>query len=76
MKRGITGRYETTSVAGETVKAFIPSPLPPVPPLEFNEQRQLLQERATVALGRLDSITVLLPDPNPEWIRQPLFKFG
>jgi Fic family protein len=64
MKRGITGRYETTSVAGETVKAFIPSPLPPVPPLEFNEQRQLLQERATMALGRLDSITVLLPDPN------------
>ena len=64
MKRGITGRYEKTSVGGETVKAFIPTPLPPVPPLEFNEQRQLLQERATVALGRLDSITVLLPDPN------------
>lgn len=30
----------------------------------MNEQRQKLLERATLALGRLDSITVLLPDPD------------
>ena len=64
MRRGSTGQYETTSVVGETVRAFIPNPLPPTPPLDMNEQRQRLLERATVALGRLDSVTLLLPDPN------------
>ncbi len=64
MKRGTTGRYETTSIVGETIRAFIPNPLPPVPALELSGQRQHLLERATVALGRLDSVTLLLPDPN------------
>ena len=31
MKRGLQGRYETVSTVGETVKAFIPNPLPPFP---------------------------------------------
>jgi Fic family protein len=64
MKRGITGEYQVTVVGGETVRAFIPSPLPPDPPLEFTPQRQRLLERATLALGRLDSISLLLPDPD------------
>jgi len=64
MRRGSTGRYETTSVVGETIRAFIPNPLPPEPALELSDQRQRLLERATVALGRLDSVTLLLPDPN------------
>jgi Fic family protein len=42
----------------------VPKPLPPDPPLELNEQRQRLLERATLALGRLDSVTLLLPDPH------------
>lgn len=33
MKRGETGRYEVTTVGGERVRAFIPAPLPPDPPL-------------------------------------------
>jgi Fic family protein len=64
MRRGITGSYETTSVGGEHVRAFIPYPLPPEPPLDLSNARQRLLERATLALGRLDSITLLLPDPN------------
>jgi hypothetical protein len=64
MRRGITGKYETTSIGGEEVRAFIPHPLPPEPPLELSHARQRLLERATLALGRLDSITLLLPDPN------------
>jgi len=64
MRRGLTGRYEVTEVGGETIRAFIPSPLPPNPPLEMNAQRQQLLERATLALGRLDSVTLLLPDPD------------
>lgn len=64
MQRGITGRYEITSIGGEQVRAFIPHPLPPTPPLDLSNGRQRLLERATLALGRLDSITLLLPDPN------------
>ncbi|MDY6823970.1 MAG: Fic family protein [Thermodesulfobacteriota bacterium] len=64
MRRGSTGQYETTSVAGETIRAFIPNSLPPDPALTLSDQRQRLLERATVALGRLDSVTLLLPDPN------------
>lgn len=64
MKRGPTGEYEITNIAGELVRAFIPHPLPPRPPLDLDEKRQRLLERATLALGRLDSITLLLPDPD------------
>jgi Fic family protein len=64
MRRGITGSYETTSVGGERVRAFIPHPLPPKLPLDLSNARQRLLERATLSLGRLDSITLLLPDPN------------
>jgi len=64
MHRGLTGRYETTTVVGETIRAFIPLPLPPQPSLEFTAERQRLLERATMALGRLDSVRLLLPDPD------------
>ncbi|MFN3742615.1 MAG: Fic family protein [Anaerolineales bacterium] len=64
MRRGLTGRYEITEVGGETIRAFIPVSLPPNPPLEMTAQRQQLLERATLALGRLDSVTLLLPDPG------------
>ena len=64
MHRGNTGRYDTVSAGGENVKAFIPRPLPPEPPLDLSNSRQRLLEKATLALGRLDSISILLPDPN------------
>ncbi|MBC7348465.1 MAG: Fic family protein [Candidatus Aminicenantes bacterium] len=64
MKRGLTGRYEVIRAGGEEVRAFIPNPLPPNPPLELTTSRQRQLEKATLALGRLDSITLLLPDPD------------
>ena len=64
MERGRTGRYEVTSVAGERVRAFVPRPLPPTPPLEPVGARQLVLEQALLALGRLDSVSTLLPDPH------------
>jgi Fic family protein len=64
MKRNLTGRYETTSVGGEVVRAFIPKPLPPDPPLILHGPIQLLLEQALLSLGRLDSISTLLPDPS------------
>jgi Fic family protein len=64
MNRGILGRYEISHAGGEIVRAFVPDPLPPKTPIVLANARQRLLERATLALGRLDSITLLLPDPN------------
>jgi Fic family protein len=62
VKRGETGRYEVTSVGGEQVRAFVPAPLPPAPPLVFEGELQQILEKALLALGRLDGISTLLPD--------------
>lgn len=61
------GRFVETPVAGEMVRAFVPPPLPPVPPIDI---LALLHRLGTAerALGRLDGITVLLP-------RQELFLY-
>ena len=64
MERGSTGRYDVSTVGGEEVRAFVPDSLPPQPPLELSGDRQRLLEKSTLALGRLDSITTLLPDPQ------------
>ena len=54
------GRYVTTTLAGEPVKAFVPPALPPAG-LDLSGLHQHL-DRANQALGRLDGLTVLLPD--------------
>ena len=61
MDRGETGRYEATVVSGETVRAFVPTPLPPAPPLDLTALQSRL-ERALLGLGRLDGLSTLLPD--------------
>ena len=58
------GNYETTSVAGERVRAFMPPPLPPVPPLDITPERHDLLEKANRSLGRLDGVASLFPDPG------------
>ncbi|MDE0105092.1 MAG: Fic family protein [Bryobacterales bacterium] len=62
MQRGLTGRYETTSVGPEVVRAFVPMPLPPRPRLDLAGPLQQLLESAALALGRLDAFSTLLPD--------------
>lgn len=61
------GRFVETHVAGETVRAFVPPPLPPQPEIDVLRllEKLSLAERA---LGRLDGITMLLP-------RQELFLY-
>lgn len=65
MQRGQTGHYETTStVGGETCRAFVPGPLPPDPPLQYDEYLRELMNQAYLQLGRLDSVSTLLPDTH------------
>ncbi|MFQ5505404.1 MAG: hypothetical protein ACE5F1_11490 [Planctomycetota bacterium] len=62
MQRGETGRYAITSLGGEQVRAFVPDPLPPVPPLALEGPLQQALESGVLALGRLDGISAPLPD--------------
>lgn len=64
MQRGLTGIFLPHTVAGETWKAFIPQPLPPEPQIIWDNELQSAFQRASVALGKLDSITDFLPDPG------------
>ena len=64
MRRESAGKYEITSAGGEQVRAFVPNALPPDPGVDLSNGRQRSLEQATLALGRLDSITLMLPDPN------------
>lgn len=62
-KRKRIGRYITSPSVGETYKAYIPSDLPPEPPLELDSLYPLL-DQANIAIGRLDGMSTLLPDPS------------
>ncbi|HEY6195476.1 MAG TPA: Fic family protein [Candidatus Eisenbacteria bacterium] len=64
MKRSTTGEYVTTAVAGESIRSFIPSPLPPSPPLDLPGELGHRLDRAHIALGRLDGVSGTLPDPH------------
>ncbi len=62
MRRGETGRYEVATVGGESVRAFVPAPLPPTPPLVLEGGLERSLEAAVLAVGRLDGVSTLLPD--------------
>ncbi|MFA6955904.1 MAG: Fic family protein [Thermoanaerobaculia bacterium] len=60
-----SGHYVVVSTVGaERVRAFVPAPLPPKPTLVIDHALRDLFDRALLALGRLDSVTSLLPDPH------------
>lgn len=50
-----------TAVGDERVRAYVPPPLPPDPPLRLDELSGQLEE-ANRALGRLDGVTSILPN--------------
>ncbi len=54
------GRYIEATAGGERVKAFVPPPLPPEPPLDIGALLALY-DGARGAVGRLDGATAVLP---------------
>lgn len=64
MRRDAVGEYLTISTAGETARAFVPAPLPPVPPLAIDATLRSRLDMAQLALGRLDGVSGLLPSPE------------
>jgi hypothetical protein len=61
------GQFVETAVGGERVRAFLPPPLPPSPPLDL-QGLFTLYDTARGAVGRLDGVTAILPST-------PLFLF-
>jgi len=61
MKRCLQGTFVRQTTASEGFEAFVPFALPPTPPLEVDLD---LLEKANRAVGRLDALTLLLPDPS------------
>lgn len=59
--RARAGRYVRQSTG---YRAFIPSPLPPDPPLHFDPELVLALSEADDAVGRLDGVSDTLPNPD------------
>jgi len=55
------GRYLVKSYGEETVRAFVPPPLPPDPPVRLDAIQRVL-EQANQSLGRLDGLASALPN--------------
>ena len=64
MERGTIGEFQITNTGDEPVRAFVPHPLPPNPPLQMDGTLNQALAEAMLALGRLDGISSLLPDPD------------
>ncbi|MBP7382439.1 Fic family protein [Myxococcota bacterium] len=64
MKRELQGRYVIISTVGEKAQAFVPAPLPPRPPIDWTPELHSKFDQALLALGRLDSVSTLLPDTS------------
>jgi len=54
----VSGTYITNSHSSESFKAYVPKPLPPDPPLNLSGEHYALLDKATLALGRLDGLTI------------------
>jgi len=52
------------SKVGEEARAFVPAPLPPDPPIDWTPSLRSKFDQALLALGRLDSVSTLLPDTS------------
>ena len=64
MKRDLQGKYVTISTAGEKALAFVPAPLPPRPPIDWTPDLRSKFDQAMLCLGRLDSVSTLLPETS------------
>lgn len=58
------GHWIQQGTGATSYAAFIPTPLPPIPPIQVDTALQQQLEAAGLALGRLDGIGQLLPGPE------------
>jgi Fic family protein len=61
-----TGTYATTTTLGESVRSFIPKPLPPADPVLASECFEAPNRAAEMALARLSGVSGLVP--SVDWL--------
>ena len=61
MIKDIAGKF-ISQLSG--YKSFIPNPLPPEPPIKYDDRFQFLLSEADRALARLDGVASVLPNPD------------
>ena len=64
MRRPPPGQYVEVATAGERFKAYVPTPLPPAPPIDWSPALRRRFDEALLALGRLDALTAHLPNAS------------
>ncbi|MCP4297195.1 MAG: Fic family protein [Proteobacteria bacterium] len=64
MKRQLQGQHQVTTTLGDAVDSFIPAPLPPEPNIEWSSELRIQFDQALLALGGLNQISKLLPNPD------------
>ncbi len=64
MKRKLQGKYVTITTVGEKARAFVPAPLPPRPAIDWTPELRSKFDQALLSLGRLNSVSTLLPDTS------------
>lgn len=57
------GEYITTTMVGESVRAYVPRDLPPVPSIDMQSLSNLVSD-AMLALGRLDGVRSVAPNTS------------
>jgi Fic family protein len=63
-KRSRAGKWINQQAGPETFACFYPASLPPDPPIQYDVELHKLQDQANRALGRLEGVSLLLPDPT------------
>ena len=58
-----TGTYITQKVSGESYKAYVPTKLPPNPPIDLSQLYPYL-EKATLAIAKLNSMAQVIPNTS------------
>ena len=59
-----SGKLMVQQKGPDGYSAFVPNPLPPIPPLQIDNEMARFMERSNRALGRLDGCTYTLPNPD------------
>lgn len=61
-----TGKYIVTTSSGETVRAFVPFPLPPMPPVDIDKNMASLLNEASRNIEKLEIASQMVP--SQEWL--------
>ena len=72
MHRPPPGSIVTVSTQSESFGAFVPAPLPPMPPIQWSAGLRRSFDDALVALGRLDAVSSMLPNAQRGWVARAL----